>query len=227
VVDRDMADLQRAVSEAPKDGARSPGERRELESPKYQAIMDAARDVILEQGYGAASVDAIARRAQVSKATLYAYFSSKAELFGAMIERACRTSFPKLFAHDIDHEDVARGLGQIARDFALVLMTPSSLAINRVVMAEAVRFPELGRAYYEAGPALVIQAVTDYLMAANARGKLAVPEPRLAAEQFVGMIRSDLYMRMILRIDGGAGTQSPEAAADGAVRTFLAAFAPR
>ena len=214
----------KGVPEAPRA---APAERRDTDSPKYQAIMDAAREVILEEGYGAASVDAIARRAGVSKATLYAYFNSKAELFGAMVERACRTSFAPLFADGIDQEDVARGLTQIAQNFATVLMTPSSLALNRVVMGEAVRFPELGRAYYEGGPALVVGAVTDYLMAANRAGRLSVPEPRLAAEQFVGMIRSDLYMRLILRIEGGAGTQTAEAAADGAVRTFLAAFAPR
>jgi TetR/AcrR family transcriptional repressor of mexJK operon len=222
-----MAEAQPAAAGPPEGAPAASGARRDADSPKYQAIMDAARDVILEQGFGASSVDAIARRAGVSKATLYAYFTSKAELFGAMIERACRTNFARLFADDLDHDDVARGLTQIARDFAAVLLTPSSLAVNRVVMAEAVRFPELGRAYYEAGPALIIGAVTDYLMAANAAGKLSVPEPRLAAEQFYGMIRSDLYMRMILRIEGGAGTQSAEAAADGAVRTFLAAFAPR
>jgi AcrR family transcriptional regulator len=197
------------------------------DNPKLAAILEAARAIILEQGYEAAGVDAIARRAGVSKATLYAYFSSKAELFGAMIERACRQAFADLFADAIDHDDVARGLTQIAHEFASVAMSPDSLAINRVVMAEAVRFPELGRAYYEAGPSLVIDAVTEFIMAANRAGKLSVPEPRLAAEQFVGMIRSDLYMRLILRIEGGAGTQSPLAAADGAVRTFLAAFAPR
>jgi AcrR family transcriptional regulator len=222
-----MAEAQPAAAGPPEGAPAASGARRDADSPKYQAIMDAARDVILEQGFGASSVDAIARRAGVSKATLYAYFTSKAELFGAMIERACRTNFARLFADDLDHDDVARGLTQIARDFAAVLLTPSSLAVNRVVMAEAVRFPELGRAYYEAGPALIIGAVTDYLMAANTAGKLSVPEPRLAAEQFYGMIRSDLYMRMILRIEGGAGTQSAEAAADGAVRTFLAAFGPR
>src|SRR3981081_2768870 len=58
-------------------------------SPKRRAIMEAATDLFAARGYGAVSMDAIARAADVSKATLYAHFESKDALFATIVKAAC------------------------------------------------------------------------------------------------------------------------------------------
>jgi TetR/AcrR family transcriptional repressor of mexJK operon len=56
---------------------------------KAESILAAAKRMFLEGGFGAVSMDAIAREAGVSKATVYAHFAGKEELFGAVIGREC------------------------------------------------------------------------------------------------------------------------------------------
>src|SRR6476659_7929583 len=63
----------------------------EAESPKRRAILDAARGLFMTEGYGAVSMDAVARSAGVSKATLYAHCGAKDRLFAAIIHEACET----------------------------------------------------------------------------------------------------------------------------------------
>ena len=64
--------------------------RTEADSPKRQAVIEAAGELFIAQGYGAVSMDAIARAAGVSKATLYAHFASKDKLFATIINEACQ-----------------------------------------------------------------------------------------------------------------------------------------
>jgi TetR/AcrR family transcriptional regulator, mexJK operon transcriptional repressor len=96
-----------------------------------------------------------------------------------------------------------------------------------MVMAEAPRFPELGRAFYASGPAVVLARLADYLGAADARGALRVEDPKLAAEQFIGMLLGPLHMRHLLGLTAEFGDRDPAAVVEAAVTTFLAAYAPR
>src|SRR5271165_2946196 len=121
-------------------------------SPKRRQVLDAAAELFIAQGYGAISMDAIARAAGVSKATLYAHFSSKDLLFATIVREACREG---MGADSLCLErdgDPAEGLLAIGRRVLEFVLRPRSLAIHRVVIAESVRFPELGRAFYENGP---------------------------------------------------------------------------
>jgi len=196
-------------------------------SPKAQQILHAAAEIFMEQGYGAASMDAIARAAGVSKATLYAHFSGKEELFAAIVGCECRRHTETLSAPDIDQSDVRATLTQIGRNFLDLLLSPRALAIYRIVVAEAPRFPELGRAYYASGPAVVLDRLAAYLHGVATRGLLAVPDPRRAAEQFVGMLRGPLHLRRLLGIAGEPPTDDIDRAVKSAVDVFLRAHAAR
>ncbi len=192
---------------------------------KREAILTAALDVFLDCGYAAASVDAIAARAGVSKATIYAHFAGKEALFGTLIADRCDACFGRIEQPALDETGLRAALTKLARDFFDLVTAPEALAMFRVVVAEAARFPEVGRAFYAAGPAPGLEAITRFFAEIDRRGLLDIPDPRLAAEYLVGMLRSDTYLSMLL---GLSGPKRPvEAMIDGAVDLIMRGYAPR
>ena len=193
--------------------------------PKAEQVLRAASSVFCEQGYGSASMDAIAREAGVSKATLYAHFAGKDELFAAIVGTECRRHSQALGAPDIDRLDVRQALSEIGRHFLELVLSAKTRAIYRIVIAEAPRFPELGRIFYASGPAVVLARVADYLRSADACGALTVKDPTLAAEQFIGMLQGPMHLRRLLDLAPEFGDRDPEQVIEAAVETFLSAYA--
>src|SRR5271154_5402599 len=118
---------------------------------KRRQIVEGARQVFLSAGFDGASMNDIARAAGVSKGTLYAYFSSKDELFEAIIRGEFAQAAERLctFRREGDARDMLRDFGVrlISR-----MAEPGTRSLARVVIAAAEKFPNVGRAFYEAGP---------------------------------------------------------------------------
>ena len=167
---------------------------------KTDQIMAAAGTLFLEHGYGATSMDAIARRAGVSKATLYAHFTNKDDLFAAIVATECARAVPALIDPELESLPVAEGLYRLGRDFLELLLSISALSVYRVVVAETPRFPELGRAFYRSGPERSLALVADYLERAHQKGDLEVADPREAAALLLGMIRGFPQLRCLLGV---------------------------
>ena len=200
------------------------------ESPpisKAESILAAAKRSFLGAGFGAVSMDAIAREAGVSKATVYAHFAGKEELFGAVIGRECEHYFARFSVRQLDPRDVRTSLMVLGRRFLELLLSPDALALHRIILAEVTRFPVLGEVFWCAGPERERVQIEAFLKRAIASGSLTLADPRLAAEQFVALIRGDVQLRHLLRLEAKADPRAIEAAVEGAVATFLRAFAPR
>lgn len=192
------------------------------ENPKRDMIVCAGAKTFMEQGFEAASMDEVARRAGVSKATIYSHFDSKHALFGAIVNGRCQAMIPMIAAAALDDQPPAEALRSTGRSFLDLILSPGPLSLYRTVLAEAPRFPELGRNFYEAGPNLVAQALADYLARQHVLGVLDVPAPRLSAEQFFGMVLGHAHLRMLLGIDGTApDADERDRIVDLAVQTFL------
>jgi AcrR family transcriptional regulator len=189
---------------------------------KTEKILDAARRVFLEIGFTAATVDAIAAAAGVSKATIYTRFDSKQALFAAVIQKECRYSTGRIaLAEDAPARDLESALKHIAETLLDVITDPDKLAILRLVIAEIPRFPELGPLYYEAGPAVTLTQLTAFLD--RHRGELRTRDTAAAAQDFLSLLRGHLLVRALL----GAGDLSKAArkrVADHAVTTFLGLY---
>jgi AcrR family transcriptional regulator len=194
-------------------------------NPKVQLIVEAARRLFMADGYGATSMDAIARAAGVSKATLYSHFTNKAELFAAIIGGECQRFAQLLWPPESETGDVRSVLLQVARAKIRFTGSAEPRALYRVVVGESGRFPELGRVFYDNGPRRVLERLAGYLRTAAARGVLAVPDARLAAEQFFGMIHGADPLRRLLAIDDPAAPEI-DAIVASAVERFLRAYAP-
>jgi TetR/AcrR family transcriptional repressor of mexJK operon len=200
--------------------------RQDIESPKRQLVLDAAAALFMAQGYGAVSMDAIARAAGVSKATLYAHFSSKDQLFATIIGEACRQNIAMANFLPGGEHDLAASLTAFAGRLLRFLLEERALAIHRVVISESVRFPELGRAFYDNGPGVFRRVFGDWLAIETMAGRLAVPDPRIAADQFIGLVRGGLYLRATLGLTPPPTDAEIDAAVTAAVATFLKAYAP-
>jgi TetR/AcrR family transcriptional repressor of mexJK operon len=191
---------------------------------KAESILAAARRMFLASGFGAVSMDAIAREAGASKATLYAYFASKEELFGAVVAGEGERYFRGFSAGELDPNEVEVSLGEIARRFLDLVLSPDAIAVNRITVAEAVRFPQLGEIFWRAGPERTRTQIEAFLRRADAAGTLSVADPRLAAEQFISLLRGDLHLRQLLRLDAPLDAAARADAAKGAVAAFLRAY---
>ena len=126
----------------------------EDESAKRRQIIDGASKVFLAQGFDAASMNAIARAAGVSKGTLYVYFGNKEELFEAIVEQECDVQAEGIFDLDPNDHDVAAVLTRLGVAYVKFLCRPEKASAIRTVIAIADRMPEIGRKFYEAGPAV-------------------------------------------------------------------------
>ncbi len=194
---------------------------------KAESILAAASRTFLAKGFGAVSMDAVAREAGVSKATVYAHFAGKEELFGAMVGRVCERHFETFTAGELDPRDVRASLITLGRRFLELVLSPDAIAVHRIIVAEVTRFPELGGVFWRAGPERTLGQIESFMRSADAAETLEIPNPRLAAEQFVGLMRGENHLRHLLRLEPEASGRRIGEAAAAAVDTFIRAFARR
>jgi len=202
-------------------------EQREAIGGKAEAVLAAAEDAFLAHGFGAVSMDAIAREAGVSKATVYAHFANKEELFGAVIAGLSERRFHGFSAEALDPGDIEASLLTIATLFLDLVLSPEAIALNRTIIGEVTRFPALGEVFWAAGPERTRVQIEAFFRRAVATGSLAIPDPRLAAEQFVALARGEIHLRSLLRLETEGDEPGLAAAAESAVATFLRAFRPQ
>ena len=194
------------------------------ENPKARLILDAAFALFCEKGYDTTSTDEIAQAAGVSKATVYAHFKSKEKLLLAVVEdRTSGISAKLLPPPSAESPGIADALRRIADRQVSLLLTHCDFNLQRLIETQAPRFPEIGRMFWERGAAKVLAEVTALLRAATADGQLHVPDPELAAVQFLSLVRGDvpILRRLVpdLPVEGRLQEQ-----VEGALRLFLAAY---
>jgi len=197
-----------------------------LSAEKWTRIMNGAGAVFAADGYEGASMAAIAAEAGVSKGTLYNYFPSKAALFTAFVREECRRKLAHVF--DLAEPDGAPEavLRSVGRRMLEVMISPVGQTIYRVVIAEATRFPELARAFFDAGPARAIGSLAEWLALQTERGQLRVPDPEFAAEQFFCLCQTRLVLRQKLGLLATPGKGEIARVVDAAAAMFLATYAP-
>ena len=192
------------------------------------AILAAAREVFLEHGYGAATLDEIIRRAGGSRATIYEQFGSKEGLFGAIIAQVCAGIVAPLIEPAQPGGDFPQRSGDfestlyaIGRRYLDALMNPQGVALYRLVVGESGRFPELGRQVYAAGPAAAARELAAYLRREATRSDLSLADPDLAARHFLELVKGDLHARALFNVGAPPSDAEIAACVREGVRTFL------
>jgi len=187
-------------------------------------IIEGAAAVFNRDGYEGASMSQIAAAANVSKGTLYNYFPSKQALFAAFVRARCGRLVDEIFGEPGLSRDLEAELTRIGRTMLKVMVSPDGLAMYRVVVMEALKFPELAANFFNAGPKVLVAQMAAWLARQAEAGALAVTDPQFAAEQFFALTQARVLMRA--RADAGyVATQGEiEFVVRGAVQVFLAAY---
>jgi TetR/AcrR family transcriptional regulator, mexJK operon transcriptional repressor len=176
---------------------------------KIGAIVEAARDLFFDRGYETTSMDLIARKAGVSKATVYAHFRSKEQL---------------LLPASIT--ELEQTLLEIATNFTTLFRNDRKLALSRLVISQAHSFPESALAFYEAGPRRLKDDVGLVLTRAVENALLVIDDIDLASVQFISLIAGDLPLRSLLAL-APHPPETIKSCINQGVATFLAAYSPR
>lgn len=189
-------------------------------------IVDAARRLFLEQGYEVTSMDAIAAEAGVSKRTVYSHFRSKELLFVEIMSAMC-THFGVGPHEAIDPTAPPERFLCAAAKFVLnKIMDPRMQSVMRTIVGNSAAFPEMGQRFWSIGPGNMAGQVTDYLAAQHEAGVLSVPDPRLAAGMFQGMVAGPTFLPMLFTGASPWTAEDIDTIATTATRVFLAAHRP-
>ena len=194
---------------------------------KYDQVLAGARAVFMREGFEGASVDAIARDAGVSKATLYSYFPDKQHLFVAVLKEECDAQSELAIDSDLEDLSVEATLRLIARKMVTFVISEFGQEVFRVCVAEAVRFPDLGRAFYESGPRAWGDKIAGFLCCDRVAAELDIPDPWLAADQLMQLCRTDLMLKVLFGVDPDPAPEEIDRVVDEAVKTFLARYIRR
>lgn len=189
-------------------------------------ILDVARECFLREGYAGASMNSIAARLGGSKGTLYNYFKSKEELFGAFVRRACCRLSSRFSAAPPADGDLRERLIYFARAFIEHLLSADAIAVQRLVIGEGERFPELGPLFYQAGPEIIIGRMSEELTSLMEAGRLRQADPVAAAIQFKDLAVSGMHHRRMWGVLGEPTEEQLAAQAAFGVDTFLRAYRP-
>jgi AcrR family transcriptional regulator len=199
----------------------------DMDSSKRRQIIEGARQVFMAQGFDAASMGEIARAAGVSKGTLYVYFTNKEQLFEAIVGQECRAQAEQIFAFDTTDHDVEGVLTRLGLGYVQFVCQPGRASPLRTVIGIAERMPEVGRRFYETGPALGIAHLGAYLIAQVTAGVLKVEDCEVAAAQFMESCLATMFKPVLFNFSAAPTPERIEHVVKIAVRVFLAAYRAR
>ncbi len=196
---------------------------------KRKLLLLAATEIFLDKGYEGTTMEDVAVKAGVSKPTVYRFFSDKERLFAEIVQATTGEidELVRLVVETLaEQTSVESFLVVLARRFMSALMQPRILRLRRLVMANAERFPDVGRSWYEQGFERVLATLGSSFQSLADRKLLQVKDPLLAANHFVGML---LWIPINKAMFTGDYQSSPgelEGYAVAAARAFLAGYGP-
>jgi TetR/AcrR family transcriptional repressor of mexJK operon len=189
-------------------------------------ILEAAAETFRTHGYDV-PMDTVAAAANVAKQTLYNQFGSKEDLFKAMIADRAAIMRAPLAAHALERHP-REMLTDVARQYYTHACSPSEMGYYRMIIGASQQFPEIGQAYYEAGPRQMLEALSQWIAREERLGRLdAGGEPNIAAEHFLGMITGQIEARWLLGVGTEMSPNEIERRAKFCADVFMRAFGPQ
>jgi AcrR family transcriptional regulator len=192
---------------------------------RERRLLDAALKIFSEKGFVGASMDDIAAEAGLTKPTLYQYFSSKDELFTAMMSQE-RDHMLESFEYPTASGMVAE-LYAFSWHYADIALRPDMLNLARLIISEAQRLPDIGRAYQASGPDRVLAGMMDYLGRQRDAGRLVFDDAELAAEDLWGLVLSAPRNKVLHVPDAMPDRATLERYIRNGLRVFLRAYSTR
>lgn len=209
-----------------KAAPRTSGPGRPKDLGKRAAILDAAKEMFIEQGFNGVSMDGIAARAGVSKLTVYSHFGDKDTLFAEAIHTKCVEMMPDaLFITDSEGplRDQLFGIGHA---FFTLISSDAALATQRMMMSPDTDDHVRGM-FWQAGPARTNLALTEFLRTRVERGELQIDDLNTATRQFFCLIKGELHTHMMCGLCPAPDAPDTDSHIAATVDFFLRAYAAR
>lgn len=177
--------------------------RTRSENTRHKIIL-AARQLFLERGYAATSMEAIAGQAGMTKQTLYGYFSDKRSLFLSVVEDLMGDPLGLDLSHDKLHssDDVRAVLYRVGAYINGVIAEPDYIQLLRVVIAETITEPGLGKLFEGGVTARALRSLTTLFGAAKRDGLITIKHPTIAAQFFMGGFVTRIFLQGLLMQSG-------------------------
>lgn len=208
------------MQETPKRPRGRPRQRSDEETRTL--IIGAASGVFLAHGFGGTSMEAVAQAAGVSKKTIYRFMSTKEELLAAVVEHRS-DALRSPIGHDAGPDPAAaeRALRQFLRELARLVLSDETVALNRLIHTESLRFPEMVRAFYQAGPVRNTKALAAWLEIQRGHGLMRVDDSVSMAQMVVQMTIGEPLRAATLGVAPLPGPAEIDRRVDEAVDIFL------
>jgi AcrR family transcriptional regulator len=188
---------------------------------RRQAMLDAATDLFLEKGYERTSLTDIVDRSKGSRTTLYEQFGNKEGLLRAMVEDSSSRLWQVIDSPDETPSFAEAELVDLGRRFITAALAPNAVAVFRIVVAEGHRVPDIAEFFFDRGPRIIKERLTQRFRLASAGSPLAIGSPEVLTQVFLGAVIGDLWIRQALGLAPLCGDEEIEAHVRIAVRIFL------
>lgn len=190
---------------------------------KRQTILDVATKAFIELGFNNTSMSEIASRVGGSKSTLYNYFSSKEEIFSAVMETSAKREIADAFESLDFKQDIEITLNKFGRQYLASIMRGNILAIWRMAVSESER-SDIGQRFYTQGPQRGWKLLSDYLGIKIEEGVLRKSDSGVCAMHLKGLIEAELYLSVVLGVEAAPDSKKIEEVTARAVTVFLLAY---
>ncbi len=195
------------------------------QAERRRQILEAALLVFSTKGFQKATNKDIAEAAGISPGLIYWYFKDKQDLFLSIIRERAPIFMMLAQTEQLMGLPPEQALALVARAFLGAYHSPAMVGVFRMLISEAIRFPQIAEMFYSQGLSPVLHALSAYMARQMEAGRLRQGEPMLAARTFMGMLVVHILAREVLR--------QPEAVAlpdqqviDNAVAVFLHGMRP-
>lgn len=201
------------------------GPGRPLDTDKDAAILDAARQLLFTKGPRAFSMEAVARVAGVSKATLYSRHANRDQLLAAALELQARRLQQGLMQAPATQQDVSTSLFQFCINVLRFMASEEHSGFMRAMGASSELPENLRLALYQFGPAQMHADISRWLGSLHEARLLACPDPDFSAEMLLGMLQGLRLLRSMYRVSLDLAEEEAQRQAERISRAFIAMHA--
>lgn len=201
------------------------GRREARKIERRAAIVAVAERHFLDHGYDRTSMSAIAEQMGGSKGTLWSYFSSKEELFAAVIDKASAVFRLEVLGVLDTGGELVDVLTSMSERYILRLGSADGIALQRLIIGEVERSPKIGRIFYDRAAGVSRAHLSRFVAGRMLAGVLRQDDPDEAAEMLLGLCGGGYHQRVLWGVQTpDAGLAKREAAL--AVSQFLRCYRP-
>lgn len=170
-------------------------------------IIEAADIQFRENGYAATSINVIAQTVGVSTKTLYRLFPAKEDLLSSIISDRINRFFLALDQSTLATMDLRQGLERLLTAYGMLTMSPETIDMMRLIIAESDRFPEIATDFYQTAIIGSNAVMEKWLTTQIERGLIRLEDPHMASGMLRGMMIMEPQRAAILRQEKPPGIE--------------------